>query len=92
MGLVRETAQSCNHAQSPADRDLVAPPEQVSAPEKVGMLHRLHVRVQRGVQPWVQGIPLGVLWTYFQRLSEEWSGREDSNLRPLPPEDSALPG
>lgn len=21
-----------------------------------------------------------------------WSGREDSNLRPLPPEDSALPG
>ena len=22
----------------------------------------------------------------------EWSGREDSNLRPLPPEDSALPG
>ena len=24
--------------------------------------------------------------------SENWSGREDSNLRPLPPEDSALPG
>ena len=23
---------------------------------------------------------------------EKWSGREDSNLRPLPPEDSALPG
>jgi DNA-binding MarR family transcriptional regulator len=23
---------------------------------------------------------------------ENWSGREDSNLRPLPPEDSALPG
>ena len=22
----------------------------------------------------------------------QWSGREDSNLRPLPPEDSALPG
>ena len=22
----------------------------------------------------------------------KWSGREDSNLRPLPPEDSALPG
>jgi hypothetical protein len=21
-----------------------------------------------------------------------WSGKEDSNLRPLPPEDSALPG
>ena len=25
-------------------------------------------------------------------LVNEWSGREDSNLRPLPPEDSALPG
>ena len=25
-------------------------------------------------------------------LAETWSGREDSNLRPLPPEDSALPG
>ena len=25
-------------------------------------------------------------------LNEKWSGREDSNLRPLPPEDSALPG
>ena len=25
-------------------------------------------------------------------LAEYWSGREDSNLRPLPPEDSALPG
>ena len=24
--------------------------------------------------------------------SENWSGKEDSNLRPLPPEDSALPG
>ena len=23
---------------------------------------------------------------------KSWSGREDSNLRPLPPEDSALPG
>ena len=23
---------------------------------------------------------------------QTWSGREDSNLRPLPPEDSALPG
>lgn len=23
---------------------------------------------------------------------ENWSGKEDSNLRPLPPEDSALPG
>ena len=25
-------------------------------------------------------------------LLENWSGKEDSNLRPLPPEDSALPG
>ena len=25
-------------------------------------------------------------------LRKNWSGREDSNLRPLPPEDSALPG
>jgi hypothetical protein len=25
-------------------------------------------------------------------LTSKWSGREDSNLRPLPPEDSALPG
>lgn len=25
-------------------------------------------------------------------LNEKWSGKEDSNLRPLPPEDSALPG
>ena len=25
-------------------------------------------------------------------LHRKWSGREDSNLRPLPPEDSALPG
>jgi diaminopimelate decarboxylase len=27
-----------------------------------------------------------------QMVAEKWSGREDSNLRPLPPEDSALPG
>ena len=27
-----------------------------------------------------------------RRGAEKWSGREDSNLRPLPPEDSALPG
>jgi len=25
-------------------------------------------------------------------MKDNWSGREDSNLRPLPPEDSALPG
>ena len=28
----------------------------------------------------------------FRSLGFAWSGREDSNLRPLPPEDSALPG
>ena len=29
----------------------------------------------------------------FRDLAQfDWSGREDSNLRPLPPEDSALPG
>jgi hypothetical protein len=26
------------------------------------------------------------------KLLKKWSGKEDSNLRPLPPEDSALPG
>ena len=26
------------------------------------------------------------------KMAENWSGKEDSNLRPLPPEDSALPG
>ena len=28
----------------------------------------------------------------FNAVKDNWSGREDSNLRPLPPEDSALPG
>ena len=33
------------------------------------------------------------VWTIRRMvLQEQWSGREDSNLRPLPPEDSALPG
>ena len=27
----------------------------------------------------------------FQDMRQNWSGREDSNLRPLPPEDSAAP-
>ncbi len=30
--------------------------------------------------------------TLFDMLAVDWSGKEDSNLRPLPPEGSALPG
>jgi hypothetical protein len=39
-----------------------------------------------------------VVWLRAGRIdmpkpeAKKWSGREDSNLRPLPPEDSALPG
>ena len=28
----------------------------------------------------------------FDMVAVDWSGKEDSNLRPLPPEGSALPG
>ena len=42
-------------------------------------------------------VPLAVLAAIIQRVrdcgdTKNWSGKEDSNLRPLPPEDSALPG
>src|SRR3546814_5122116 len=66
-------------------------PESRHGVRRLGRPHRaVSPASGRGCRPCRKGQEVRPL--EFMKPRRKWSGREDSNLRPLPPEDSALPG